>query len=609
MTFMQFLNVGTTLTPSATAGVTSKQVLLFGQRNTKGKLIQSKNGYPQPNYYVPFLLPSFSDGASALNYLKNYGIQSKMGIDFTLNLPAPTVVSQANNITTMIWATVPAGFSSLVGFNLSGTISQGDVSGTIYQATITDGVATLSVYKYVAFKAVTEASSSMVITGINNISYPDPEASDPIALMVWDFYQTALSAYSSPYGAPSAYISILSDRDSSISPNPQAIELTKPKDVVVNLDGSVTLVYDVLDDNLGYLPTTALGDSVVTQGSVSATYNGFTIVNGLVNINLIDTTGAFTTADDVSVILDNSVDYAGYLKYVNLYAMVQQFPVTKLEDITVKYSDFYTLCTLLNQDNQVLNNHYLTYGIAGNVSMLPNQAATLPAPNSQFNILVSYPYIAQFGDIPYENSSNNVAGGRVSCAVAYMLANGDAPFPPLMTATIGQLPVSSLSDTISYQETPNGTGDICVSRGWLPLAPNQSKVICFLQSNTSLITNPTTGVPDIEFRYTHIWDCMRWIKQQVGTLWGTSISIPGNKGSALMDPTLVSNFKGGVISILVQGEKLGIVQNIEKYQSLVTVVQDSQNPNQIDVYVPSQIIPQVNGANVSINIFSSLTTF
>ncbi len=54
---------------------------------------------------------------------------------------------------------------------------------------------------------------------------------------------------------------------------------------------------------------------------------------------------------------------------------------------------------------------------------------------------------------------------------------------------------------------------------------------------------------------------------------------------------------------------LGYFQNVEAYQTLVSVTQDTQNPNQVNAYIPTQPIPQLNGANVLINVFSSLIQF
>jgi hypothetical protein len=467
------------------------------------------------------------------------------------------------------------------------------------------------IYGTVAFVTSGSSGGVLTLTGVNNINYPDPNATDPIALMVWDFYQSALSAFNSPNGAPAAYISILGDRDDTINPVSTPIVLGVP--TAVTTGTTTTLTYATSTAGLGYLPTTALGSSTVTQTTSLATgkFGGYTISGSNVIITVTNVTGTFVTtaANSVSVALDNTINAFAYLDNINLYGAVQQFPILDLTDITTTYADFYDGITLINEPNQVLNQHYFTYGAAGNITSLPSSAASLPAPNNQENILVTYPYVAQFGDVPYENTAGNVAAGRVTSAVMYMLANGDAPFPPLMTATINHLPVSSLASTISYSGAQNGTGDIAVNEGWLPLAPNSSGVVAFLESNTTLITIPGTTTPDVEFRYTHIWDCVRYIKQKVAELFNVISVLPNNQGSALISPFFIRQFTQGIYSILYTAQNLGVVENVALYQNLVSVTQDQTNPNQVDVYIPIQIIPQLNGANVLINVFSSLYTF
>lgn len=618
--FMRYLNISTQLTPAATTGNPNKNVLIFGQRVTNGTLIPAKNGFPQPNYYIPFLLPSFSNGTDALAYLANYGIKSTIGINFTLALPAPTTITNTGSTQVLTWSAIPYGFSQLTEFVLSGTLSQLAINATVRTAAIVSGVATLTVTGNPAFIDSADSGTSMTLTGVNNVQYPDPIASDPIALEVWDFYQTALSAAPSTNGVPAAYISILSDRDTSVTANPAAIALEAPTSVVVNVDSSVTLQFTYTDitslANFGYLPTTAYGSTTITQATSTAhgTYGGFIIsptssTAGTVSITVTGVTGSFDATHTLSVVLANNINGFNFLNNITLYSCVLQWPINSLTNINTTYADFFNGVAGLNLASQVLNGHYGTYGMAGNITSLPSSAASLPIANDQRKILVTYPYVAKFGDIPYDNSSGTVASGRIAACVAYMLANGDAPFPPVMGSTIKHLPVSTVANTTSYSFDQFGTGNIAVTQGWLPMSPNSNNVVQLLESNTTLITIPNTTTPDTEFRYTHIWDCVTYITYQVAQLYNTISVLPNNAGSALISPKFLSQFQNGIISILVTAQSLGVVENVELYQNLVKVTQDTINPNQVNAYVPSQIIPQLNGANVLINVFSSLFQF
>jgi hypothetical protein len=603
--FMPFLNENVELTPSGTSSNTSKQVLLFGQRITEGVLTPASNGNTQPNYYIPWVLPSFKTGNEALAYLNTYGIKSQIGYNFTLILPQPTAINSVLGNTVLTWSTVPYGFTQLTDFNLSGTLTQGILSGSATIATINNGVASLTIQNIVAFST---SGGNMTLTGVNNVQYPDPNETDPIALMVWDFYQTALSAASSANGVPNAILSITSDRETSITAVATPIVLGAPDEIDIETE-ETTVIYPENTVGLGYLPTTAYGNTIVSQNTASGIYGGYSIQNGNVVISITDVTGTFIVSDPISIVLDNTINAYTFLDGVDIHSSVLQFPINNATNISTTHADYYNGNTLINEPAEANNGHYFTYAIAGNITSLPNQVNNLPIANDQTKILVTYPYVQKFGNIPYDNTNSNVASGRIASCVAYMLANGDAPYPPLMLSRINHLPVSSVASTTSYSIAQNSTGNAAVTRGWLPLAPNSNNVVQFLQSNTTLTTLPGTNVPDIEFRYTHIWDCVRDLKRNIAQYFQIIRILPDNAGSALISPSFLTTFKNGIVSILYTAQTAGVVQNVALYADLVTVTQDPDNPNQVDAYVPSQIIPQLNGANILINVFSSLYQF
>lgn len=615
--FVTNLVINTSLVAGATDSNPKKAVLLCGQRITNGVLSLSKNGANQPNYYVPIKLPSFQSGEAALKLMSDLGLKYKMGIIFSITLPAPDNISVVSGVTVLSWNTPPTYFNSLVGFALSGNLSQGAVNGDVRSAEITNGIATLYVSGQPAFVTSGASGGVMTLSGLDNVPYPDPNESDPICLMVWDFYETYKSANVSTDGSPFAYISILSDLDSNTSPDPTPITLPHPTSVAVNANNSISLIYQYtnLSDltNFGYLPTTNFGDTQVKQGAAFGTYNGFTINNtssgGTAIINILNVTGVFNNTDPIDIILDNTTDVFTYLDGVQLHNGVLQFPINNISDIQIKYASFFSQIKELNKSDQILNEHYFTYGMAGNVTTLPVNAGTLPSPNYEGYILVTYPYTTKFGYIPYDNTQGNVASGRISAAVSYLLANGDTPYPALALAMINHIPTppSDVALSTSYSAQPGGSGDVAIQQGWLPVVPikGQSAGVQLLQSNTTMITLPGTTVPDVEFRFTHVWDCIRWLRYEVAQLFKKIIVLPNNQGRANISPLFITQFKAGILSILEQGELKGVLENTEKYQILVKVVQDPNNPNGVAVTVPSQIIPQINSAVVDIIVFSA----
>lgn len=621
--FVPYTNINVKLQPATNDGATSKNVLLIGQRNTSGVLTLAKAGYTQPNYYVPFLLPSFSDGLSALQYLANFGIKYTIGYGFSLPFSAPDIVNHDGNGNTIVgWNIQPYGFNQLMDFALSGTLVQGNVNGTVIDAYVSGNISYISVVGNVAYINASSSGTSMTLNGNNNVLYPDPNNTDPIALMVWSFYQSALIANQSTDGAPQAYISITSNRDSSISPTATAIALSVPTTVTVNGDGSVSLGYThtTLADftNFGYLPTTTLGNTTISQAGSDATgtYAGYTVSanSSSITITILVTgvTGTFDTVsgDVVSVVLDVTQNAGQYLNGIDLDCAVLQQPINNLTNITTTHADFYSMIANLNSQFGATENHFGTFGIAGNITNPASNAQNLPSPNNPQYILTSYPYVQKFGNIPYDNTTQTVGSGRLASTIAYFIANGDAPYPPLTNAILGNtLPVSSIANITSYSATTQGSGNIAITRGWLPIAVNNANVPYFLQSNTTMTTLPGTNIPDTEFRYTHPWKCIKRIKKAVTVAYNVLRVLPNNQGTAILSPLFVRTLQSAVVNALFVLQKDQIVQNVSLYQQLVSVVIDANNANQVDIFVPSQIIPQLNGANITINVFSALYNF
>lgn len=613
MTFMKTFTETVELVAGTLPTNETKKSLLFGQKFTSGDLFVAQSGYPQPNYYVPLELPTFADGTSALNYMKKLGFQVNLGFGFDLALPTPDAIIPQGALTIVQWNSVPTNFTQLTGFDLSGTLSQLLVNADVKLAQIITVSMTQKAQLIVYGTPAFTTSNPMGLTGVNNVVYPDPITTDPICCMVWDFYQTALSAPNSALGSPTALISVVSDRDPSITPVATPIALVDPV-TALSVSGVTQLTYPTSAANLGYLPTTAWGATTVTQAvsNATGTYGGYTIDGSTVTIYVTDVTGSFDLTNTISIVLDNTINGGSevYLNNINLNSAVLQYPIVDETSVTSTHADFYAVVDRLNTGNNVLQKNYGTFGIAGNVTSSPANAANLPDINNSNDIFVTYPYYPKFGNIPYENSTNNVAAGRFASAVAYMLANQDAPFPALTDALITHLPVATNWQTTSYSASAGGTGDQAVDEGWLPMAPNSLGQVRFLQSVTSLTTIPNTNIIDNEFRYTHVWQCVRVIKRAIAQLFVTCSTLPDNQGTAILSPAFLEQFKSGIMNALNFLQNQQVIQNLALYKDLITVTIDLTDPTQVDVYVPAQIIPQLNGGSALIKIFSaSITNF
>jgi hypothetical protein len=348
--------------------------------------------------------------------------------------------------------------------------------------------------------------------------------------------------------------------------------------------------------------------------TVTGIYNGFNVfqtssTSGTVRVSVTNVTGgAFDVTKTFTITLDSTQNAGQYLNGLNLYACVLQYPINVITDITTKYGDFFGIVKQLNLGNQGLLKHYGTYGIAGNITSLPNQSANLPSPNDYNLILPTYPYVCQFGDVPLDNAEQNVGSGAVASAVAYMYANGDIPFPLLTTAKM-MLPVSSVASTTSYDRQEGGNGDIAIEQGWLVLGANITlNLVEFLSSNTSGTTLPNTTTTNTEFNQTNVQDSIRYIKQEACDYFNVIKELPNNRGIAFNSPDFREQFRAGIIQILVDAEANGMLENVNLYQNKVIVIADSKNAKDILASIPLQIIPGLQGVDITFNIFSSLIT-
>lgn len=584
----------------------TKQTLIAGRRTTGGDLITVPVGssFSQPNLFIPFALPTFTDGVSAVNYLvNNYGFKVTWGVEFTQSLPAPTSVSSPQSDGSLIftWATVPYGFTALTGINLTGTITQDTDTGTI----VAGSVQIVGIQAQMRIKptglSTFNTTDSLVLNGTNNIQKPNPELSDEIVVGVFAFYNQATIL---PTGStqPNAYISVLNDNCTTINPSSTPIVLGNPAAVTANSDGSQTLKYAITVDGLGYLPTTALGATTVVQALVTGTYNGYTL-DGLGNIyiNVKNTSGTFLTSASVTVTLDVTQSFFNYIYNSQLNFFVIPYQITQLTDLTTTQSTFYNGILTLNNGYGVDQQKFCPTGYYGNI--LPvGQLYSLQTPNSQ------YFKGAWKGDQPTAIDYPETAFS-VACASAYMDANCNIPYYSQANVTLA-LSVSTNSTT--YPSTIRGGDCNTVTQlGWTPIAVNSNGQAYCWRNVTSLTTIPNTSISDVEFRYVSVWQKQRWLQQQVWALWQQVSESTGltNGGMVLNSPDVQQDFKTGCQSILYQGQSLGMFKNVDNYVSRVTVIQDPTLPTQFDVAIPNQVIPELATASVNAELFSIYYSF
>ncbi len=618
--FATGLSITENIELASTTSNPQTQALIFGTRTTGGDLIQppSSSSFSIPNLFVPFQLPSFADGVSAVNYLvNNFGYVVNWGVDFSLVLPTPSTATLLTNGNYLFqWNAIPSGFNSLLGGAITGVVTQSVTNtGNIVSSSI-------QIVNNVAQLAVTpigistfNAGSSLSIAGINNIQKPNIQTSDMIVVNVFAFYNQAVTA-SAGRTNPNAWISVMNDNCTTVNPVSTPIVLGDPASApVVNPDTSVTLTYPANTAGLGYLPTTMLGESTVIQAvsSATGTYNGYTIDSlGNVDINIIDVTGTFTITDSVSVILDVTQSGFNYIDNYQISTYVLPFQITSLTDLTTTQSTFYNALLVLNNGYAVQQQKFLPQGYYANMTA-KSQVLNLQTPNTQIfkgAWKPDQPYTI-VGGVQTGSSSlldYTETPGSIASAMAYIDLSTQIPFPSQSTVTLN-LSVNSNSQT--YPTTgQSGDCNQGVIQGWTPIAVNANGLPYIWRNVTSIVTVPNTLIVDNQYRYESLWLKQRWLQQQVFIAWTAVSQTPfANGGMQLNSPAIQQQMLTACQSILVQGGQLGMFQNVKSYLGLVTVVIDPTNPTGIDVTIPNQPTPELATAKVAINIFSIYYAF
>lgn len=669
-TFVPNINFQTNIILGGVTANPSKATLIFGHRSTvvngvDGVFIPSTPGLPQPEPYKPLYLGSFPSGNAALNYMSQLGFNVAYNPKFTLELGIPTTVGAVNSITgtqVLSYNGSNSFTSKLLNISFAGSIKEATTgtTGTVLTLGLNQTTGILSITVQLNTSTGFLGTNATTLQGYNENGLPDETRTDEICMNVYNYFQAKTGLNSSPSGSPSAYISVLSQSDSNVvplintrdtthSPNSTSFNLNGYSGATPNGDGTTTLRFKTstsynkfllaeddkvitlengvtgillesnelselnasLVDGFGWMPLTSLGQTKVTIGAVSGILISTTFVNNSVTTFevLVQDIGTipFPSTGAVSVALDGSQSAFEYLQNIELSYATAAYSLTKQSQLTVGGNcyDFVNGVLAMNSGNNASDGKYLVQGIFGNTTVLANASQTL------FNVVgspyfksVSYPYSPQFLD-PYFN------GVLMACALAYAEANKDAPYYPLDGVVLASIPVTN-AITNRFNTNVGMNADTALSIGWTPIGINSNGYAFIIRDVTTLITNPGTNTTDVEFRYQHPWDVTRFMIKNVYDAFVIARQAPGfNNGFTLNSPYFAQNFENTVKGLLTQwgSPQFQLLQNVPLYLSLVSVKMNVSDPTQVDVFIPSQIIPGLSGANISINLFSVYANF
>ena len=264
---------------------------------------------------------------------------------------------------------------------------------------------------------------------------------------------------------------------------------------------------------------------------------------------------------------------------------------------------FYQNIIAINNGSQAVQQQFLVQGLYANITNSAMSAQNLDnSVNSQIFKAYSYPYFPSFIDIPY-------SAAQLASAQCYVEANKDAPFYPQDGVYLTSIPVASTPYN-NYNTLPNGNANTAITQGWVPIAINQQGNAYIVKDITTLIS--INNVQIIEFKAQHQWDVVRYMSAGIYNAWQIYSILPAsNSGRQLNSPQFQSAFQAVVQGLITLwgSPSYNLLQNVSKYVGLVTVTTDPNNPEDIDVYVPAQIIPGLGSANVTINLFSVYQSF
>lgn len=619
------------------------------------RLYLANTGYNQPNYIEPIQLPAFSDGKSALDYMKNLGFRVKYGQKNVLVLTAPDTVIPNGSVTTLTFNNPPPQFSLLVSANAKGTITQnvglipnfnGTILNVIYNTIDSQTVGQIIISTSDTFNI----TDNVTITSSINLTFPDPDGTDPIAMMAYWFYQTALVQPQNIDGSPSAYISVLPQPASSIQYD-APIAMNKPDAITAigttNYDlayNFTTISTDAENGNryiaikgIGLLPLSYINDGckviqnqpvaveeqtknkkLVADTVVSGIYNGFSIdyVAKKIIIHVISSSGVFDAINAISISVSDSPQNAlQYLKGIDIRCVVPQYEITSKDYVTQTHKDLFDELAVLNNGAQSLENHFLTFAICGNISTLPPQMTNLGLTfNDPTYIFPQYPYIASFGDVQLNGSDENtkVGGASIACQVAYCIANQDLTSVNNEKSSIMgielNLPVCSSANkpNFSYNQA---WSKIAIEQGLLTLSPANTGNVVIDNSVTNQVYLPNTNNRSIEYQQIFVWSTVYILRIVTAQVVITAITKTDNSGTKTISPKLLKDIQSALISEFQQLDNVGLLMNVALYASQINVYEDPNNATVILIDAPAQIVPSLTAVLATINLYSASYNF
>lgn len=598
---MNKFGVGNTVTNvfQPTVGVSNptKTGMVFASRRLGANkaIIPASNGQAYPSPYIPFRLSAFKNGAAAASSLQSMGFNYVQGYSVSQTLSAPDLVTTdtVTGLTSLIWNNTTTGLEQITGTIASGSVTQTATSASATIRTVDVGQTTTTLVV-----TMTSGSPDFNTTGqvliVANIATqaPNPKLSDEVVVFAyWYFQKYAISPVYTT--SPDLWVSVLIDGvNTDISAQGAPVDLVTPMAVDILADDSVNLTYAVGDDNLGLLPNTYFGLSTVTQATSGATgtFNGFTISNASVVINVTNVTGTFDTTDTVSVQLDTSLNGGLLTDQTEIGGYAMCYPVANQTQLA-NYGAFEALIALKRAPDEVKNNQFNVQGYYG---YTPSYIAQHPISFYQQASNAGYVSTIKLDvNTAYQYPCSNV---MLVAQSMFTDMNNEPPF----FADVGDgalLNIVASSNKASY---PNDDVlDQLVAQGNTAIGVNSQGIAYWYQRVCALQT--LSGTTDYEFRYQALQLKKRWLDRNI-ELQNRAATIDPNTGQRVNNTPLV--LKSVAIrgtNVVTAGVEAGICGTIGNN---VTAVLNPTDPTRILETVTTSLTAQNNGVDAVVYINS-----
>ena len=390
-------------------------------------------GYPQLQYFQPFVMPPLGSGNDALSYMKNLGFTVNYGLSGSLLFPAPTTVTvNVDGTVTLSYAAQPQNYNLLLqnGFTAAITQTGSAATGIFLSADTASYAITLG---SVTGTFVTTGADTITLAYINNsLGRPDPNRTEEICMQIYYIYQVINNIGTLNNGSqynffkPNIIISVLTDRETSgsFSPNPASLSLGIPTATAIQTSGDVYVGWAAVPTQAAYVPLSPLGTSALNQltslatGVIKSILAPFTISGCAFVVNLGPVTGVFDTTHAINLNLDATQTVFALMETIPFTAIVNPYNVATNTDITTNQVEFFDYIAQVNQPTEVEKGHFGVFGVFCNTTITAQSMVTLlPTDvNNNWYAPIYYPYIPYAGEYP--QSSAMIAAAMVSEATS-----------------------------------------------------------------------------------------------------------------------------------------------------------------------------------------------